>query len=191
MSPKVTISVPQDLKDEMDELKKTLKGSFSYSRIFRDAVRKAIEREESFQVRLKEDPSKEEIIERLKREKTESEEDWFTKGKNDGLEWAKRAHYEELGIVLFRPLHSRNEIPRQELGLFNPGFMSYLSDCVRRINAEIGEKPAGRISRYKKAARRSWEEGWMQGARDFWQEIATEVTGKQWGPQPVPKKPEE
>lgn len=187
---RISITVPWELHEKMKPLKEKLKNSFNYSHIFQDAVRKAIERQKSFEKRLKEDPSTSKIIERLKREKAESEEDWFGKGKNDGLEWAKRAHYEELQIVIHRPLHSRNIMPLQELGQFNPGFMSYLSDCVRRITAEVGEKPAGRISKYKEAARKSWEAGWMQGVRDFWQEMAAEVTGKPWGPPPVPKQSE-
>lgn len=189
MSPKVTISVPEDLHKKMLDLKKKLKRGFNYSRIFETAMREAIEREKVFRERLKKDPSKAKIIERLKAEKAESKENWFGKGKDDGLEWAKRAHYEEIQIVAFAEGGIFPEIPRQELNQFNPGFMSYLSDCIERIVAKAGEKPAGKISRYRETARQSWENGWVQGVKDFWLEIAREVELDSPPPPPSLKKP--
>lgn len=188
---RISVTVPMDLyKERMKPLKKKLKSSFNYSQIFQDAVKEAIERHESFQERMKKDLPRAEIVERLKAEKAESKVNWFEKGKIDGLEWAKRAHYEEIQLVAYPgPQASRIKIPRQELNQFNPGFSSYLSDCTEKIMAEAGEKPAGRLLKYRVASVNSWEQGWMQGVNDFWNEIFAEV--EEWPvapPPPPPKK---
>ena len=62
-----------------------------------------IQRKEDFQKRLKEDPKMEQIIERLKKEREESEQDLLVLAKDWGLEWAKLAHYDELIFIVKSP----------------------------------------------------------------------------------------
>ncbi len=53
-----------------------------------------------YQKRISEDFNIPEIIERLKKEKLESEDTWHRQGERSGLEWARRAHYLDLKNVL-------------------------------------------------------------------------------------------
>jgi predicted CopG family antitoxin len=96
MAKKITISVPDELHEKMQEWKKSL----NFSRIFQEAVSDLIQKKEDFNRRLKEDPKMSEIIERLRKEKQESETEWFDQGKQDGTDWAKSSHYSEIKEAL-------------------------------------------------------------------------------------------
>jgi hypothetical protein len=96
MAKKITISVPDKLHEKMQVWKKSL----NFSRIFQETISDLIQKKEDFKKRLKEDPDMEAIIERLRKEKQESETEWFDQGKLDGIDWAKNSHYSEIKEAL-------------------------------------------------------------------------------------------
>ena len=89
MAKKVTISIPDMLHEKLEKWRE----SFNLSKMFQDAVTEAIQRKEEFQKRIREDLDLSQIVDRLRREKLQSEGNYYQSGKSDGLHWAKTAHY--------------------------------------------------------------------------------------------------
>lgn len=96
MAKKVTISIPDMLHEKLEKWRE----SFNLSKMFQDAVVEAIQRKEEFQKRIREDLDLGQIIDRLRAEKQQSETNSLEAGKNDGIRWAKTAHYDELQYAL-------------------------------------------------------------------------------------------
>jgi hypothetical protein len=96
MTKKVTISIPDMLHEQLEKWR----NSFNLSKMFQDAVSEAIQRKEEFQRRIKEDLDLSQIVERLRREKSESEGNYINTGKKDGIAWARSAHYDHLRYAL-------------------------------------------------------------------------------------------
>jgi len=142
MSRKITISVPDVLFQKIDAWRQ----SFNLSHIFQEAVSEAIKKKEEFQKRISEDFNIPEIIERLKKEKFESEDTWYRQGEHFGLEWARRAHYLDLKNVLRQPAEA----------FAGPG--GSLRDYFKTTFQQ--EKPG----QYRKF----FLSGWKQGVSDFW-----------------------
>ena len=98
MTKRITITVPDDLHGKMQKWKK----HFNFSSIFQKATAEAIERKENFYQKFGQegDDTMEEIIERLREEKLESEGDYYEMGKEEGEDWAKAAHYLDIKAVI-------------------------------------------------------------------------------------------
>ena len=142
MSRKITISVPDILYQKIDSWRQ----AFNLSHIFQEAISEAIKKKEEFQKRISEDFNIPEIIERLKKEKFESEDSWYRQGEYFGLEWARRAHYIDLKNVLRQPAEA----------VAGPG--GSLWDYFK--NTYQQQKPG----QYSKV----FLSGWKQGVNDFW-----------------------
>ena len=91
MTRKVTISVPDELYEKMSKWR----SSFNFSKIFQKTIAGMIENKESLRHKIKKEFDFSAIIERLKREKFETENNFIERGKRDALEWLKTAHYKE------------------------------------------------------------------------------------------------
>lgn len=160
MTKKITISVPDDLHEKMEKWK----ASFNFSGIFQEAVRERINRKEAFKQRLKEEFDMEAAIERLRSEKAEVEQDFFNQGKNDGLEWAKNAHYEEIRGALE----------------WDPGTQTLPDDEGLReeINTWIEEDPDLDFE-YRSGEMTNetfeWAKGWVEGVKEFWDEVKGKI----------------
>ncbi len=152
MSRKITISVPDFLYQKIDAWRQ----SFNLSRIFQEAISEAIKKKEEFQKRISEDFNIPEIIERLKKEKFESEDTWHRKGERSGLEWARRAHYLDLKNVLRQPVEAF------------AGHGGSLRDYFKRTFQQ--EKPG----QYRKF----FLSGWKHGVSDFWNIIKDKLEEK-------------
>ena len=96
MAQKITLSVPDLLHEKLKEWR----TSFNLSKMFQEAVTDAIRKKEEFQKRFSKDYNMSEIIKRLKQEKLIWEKQFYKLGKEEGLQWAKTAHYEDLLYVL-------------------------------------------------------------------------------------------
>jgi len=96
MAQKITLSVPDLLHEKLKEWR----TSFNLSKMFQEALTEAIQKKEEFRKRFTEDFDMPEIITRLRREKLLWEKKYYTFGKNEGLKWAKIAHYSELLYVI-------------------------------------------------------------------------------------------
>jgi hypothetical protein len=153
MAKKVTISIPDLLHEKLEKWRE----SFNLSKMFQDAVVEAIQRKEEFQKRIREDLDLGQIIERLRREKMQSEQNSLASGKDDGIAWAKNAHYDDLQYALHWQDFS-NAAKDTVLGHYftnNPTF-SRLSQNNTYSIAQYGL---------------SYLSGWKQGIEQFWEEV--------------------
>ena len=161
MAKKITISVPDELHEKMQEWKKSL----NFSRIFQEAISDLIQKKDNFKKRLKEDPDMEAIIERLRKEKQESENEWFDQGKQDGIDWAKNSHYSEIKEALDFEFETNGWPNCKAVG-------EYLEHL--RSDTELEEEY------YQLFGDNRWElslmglkylEGFKKGILEFWNEI--------------------
>ncbi len=153
MAKKVTISIPDMLHEQLEKWRE----SFNLSKMFQDAVSEAIQRKEDFQKRIREDLDLGQIIERLRREKMQSEGNYLETGKNDGILWAKTAHYDHLKYALHWT-DLQNATKDEILGhYFSEIFSSkHLRECNTYCRSEY-------LLNYL--------QGWKQGIEYFWVEI--------------------
>ncbi len=153
MAKKVTISIPDMLHEQLEKWRE----SFNLSKMFQDAVSEAIQRKEDFQKRIREDLDLGQIIERLRREKMQSQGNYFETGKNDGILWAKTAHYDDLQYALqWTDLENRARDP-----VLGPYFAETLA--ANRFLDSNTYSSSEYLLNYLK--------GWKQGVDHFWTEI--------------------
>ena len=155
---KVTLSVPKDLYDEMQEWK----DSFNYSQIFKDEVRRKIRLKEEFQQRLREDVNIEQIIERLREEKKEAEANCYSTGRERGLQWAKAASYGDLSFTI-------RLIDRGVNFGTDPGLRA------TQLEKEMAENPylnyEAWCSRVYDKMNDEFLRGWQESVWEFWKEV--------------------
>lgn len=153
MAKKVTISIPDMLHEKLEKWRE----SFNLSKMFQDAVVEAIQRKEEFQKRIREDLDLGQIIERLRREKMQSEKNSLEDGKNDGILWAKTAHYDDLQYALHwsDPENAAKDPVLGDYFTANPTLTRLLQNST--------------YSNTKYAI--SYLSGWKQGVLQFWEEI--------------------
>jgi hypothetical protein len=157
MAQKITLSIPDLLHEKLKEWR----DSFNFSKMFQEAVTDAIQRKEDFQKRFSEDFDLSDIIKRLQHEKLIWEKQFFKSGRNEGIKWARSAHYEELLYVIsfedtykltndtkfkvyFEEIHTTNELGK------------YASDGV--VDHEL-----------------MFMEGWFSGVNEFWTQIKEQI----------------
>ncbi|MFP4038956.1 MAG: hypothetical protein ACLFS7_00320 [Desulfosudaceae bacterium] len=157
MARKMTISVPEDLYERMAKWK----GTFNFSSVFQKAVSAVIQKKEDFQERIQEELDQTAIVERLRQEKAESENDYFEQGKQDGLHWAKIAHYDDLQYAL---LWIPDDKPTQDKILGD-----YFADRIAAddiMDYAVGSDPVC-VNEFVK----TYLEGWKEGVGEFWEEV--------------------
>ncbi len=157
MAQKITLSIPDLLHERLKEWRK----SFNFSKMFQEAVTEAIQKKEEFQKRFSEDFDMSEIIKRLHQEKLIWEKQFFKSGKDEGIKWARSAHYEELLYVInfndtyeltnedrfkvyFEQIHTTNELGK------------YASDDA--VDHEL-----------------MFMDGWFLGVNEFWTQIKEKI----------------
>lgn len=157
MARKITLSIPDMLHEKMEEWRR----SFNLSKMFQDALSEAIQKKEEFQKRLQEDANMSEIIDRLRNEKKLSEGNYLDRGKNDGVDWAKKAHYDDL---------------MQALVISSSAEAATDSPMASHITATIGRDPVMDVSSdgLNKYAR-LYVDGWRKGIMEFWNAIKEKI----------------
>lgn len=193
MSQKVTLSVPDDLYEKMQQWK----DCFNFSGTFQDVISKEIQRKEDFQKRLTEDSSMESVIERLKQEKQESTVILFDRGKEEALIWAKAAHYELLQIgVNFAESECYSSSPEEyEIDNFEKReeWRSYwrevidrkkLDTCVMKTEDKklrFGtygtpiDSPGVPLLTFETSRMHIFVKGWSEAVLEFWNEIKGKI----------------
>ncbi len=153
MTRKITLSIPDILHEKMEEWRK----SFNLSKMFQDALSEAIHKKEDFHRRIQEDMDMAGILERLKREKRQSEGNYVEKGHSEGLTWAKTAHYND--IIHALKMESPLEMVKDSI------MGSYFEKCLKGtcFMDGVGKE----LDKYS----RLFLEGWKKGLSDFWNEI--------------------
>ncbi len=151
MAQKITLSIPDLLHEKLKEWR----ASFNLSKMFQDAVTDAIHRKEDFQKRLSKDYDMSDIIKRLKQEKLIWEKQYYKLGKEEGLQWAKTAHYEELLYVL-------ESNATYEL-ISDPKMKDYFNKIYQ--STELG-KQSNSIDHEQ-----MFMDGWYKGILEFWNHV--------------------
>ncbi len=153
MAKKVTVSIPDMLHEKMERWRR----SFNLSKMFQDAVSEAIQKKEEFQRRIQEDLDLGEVIDRLRREKAQSEGNFYDSGRQDGVTWAKSARYDDLMYALSWDNYDRGHDDRI-LGLYFTEKIE-ASSLMAIKNHSINEYA------------RIYMQGWKKGLTEFWDEI--------------------
>ena len=165
---KFNLSVPDALAAEIDEHREHL-GSLSA--IFQEAVRAKVQGRKDFLKRLKGDETMDAIIERLRREKAEAQNNYFEKGKQDGLRWAKAASYNDLEYA------RRFELVDDE-GLYDPTIPLHDDQLghyfIDTLEADTLTDPSDDEDELNPFARQ-WVKGWKEAVVEFWREVENKL----------------
>jgi len=157
MARKVTVSIPDMLYEKMERWRR----SFNLSKMFQDAVAEAIQKKEDFQKRIQEDLDLGDVIDRLRREKAQSEGDFFDTGKQDGVSWAKSAGYDDIMYAL-----SWKDVERAPFDrVLGPFFLEKIEA------SRLMDISSDAINEYA----RIYIEGWKKGLEEFWEEIRNKL----------------
>ena len=153
MAQKITLSIPDLLHEKLKEWR----NSFNFSKMFQEALTDAIQKKEEFQKRFSQEFDMPEIIKRLKYEKQMWEKRYYQPGKEEGLRWAKTAHYEDLIYVI------------QFDGTYELVSDPKMSDYFEIIYASTGldkDSTQGPVN-YEKM----FIDGWFKGVFEFWNQV--------------------
>ena len=175
MSPKVTLSIPEDLSKKMEKWK----DKFNFSSVFQEAISKQIEKKEDFIKKIAEEPTMGAIIERLKKEKMDSSEEFYEIGRRDGLVWARHAAYRELKYVVDE-YKAMFEISEAIVSCNPARDDEILGDYFKEIFAEYEDQGMGYTeTSYSNCipneAFEAWEKGWKEAIEEFWDEIKDKI----------------
>ncbi|MDA3786987.1 MAG: hypothetical protein PF503_00590 [Desulfobacula sp.] len=153
MAQKITLSIPDLLHEKLKEWR----TSFNFSKMFQEAVTDAIQKKEEFQKRFSKDYNMSEIIKRLKQEKLIWEKQYYKLGKEEGLRWAKTAHYEDLLYVLqFNGTYELISDPK-------------MRDYFDKIYQSTGLAELSNSSSIDHE--QMFIEGWFKGIFEFWNHV--------------------
>ncbi|MBC8440473.1 MAG: hypothetical protein H8D87_12430 [Deltaproteobacteria bacterium] len=153
MAQKITLSIPDLLHEKLKEWR----TSFNFSKMFQETVTDAIQKKEEFQKRFSKDYNMSEIIKRLKQEKLIWEKQYYKLGKEEGLQWAKTAHYEDLLYVLqFNGTYE----------LISDTKMRDYFDKIYQSTELAKQSNSGPIDHEQ-----MFLEGWFKGVFEFWNHI--------------------
>ncbi len=165
---KFNLSVPDALARKIDDRRDQL-GNLSA--IFQNALAEKIMKQEEFEERLKGDQDMEAIIARLKREKAQFQNDYFSKGREDGLRWAKAASYKDLE-------YARRFDPKGKDGLYDPTIPlhddvlgHYFIDALEADPLTDPGYDEDELNEYAK----KWLDGWVEAVHRFWQEVSDKI----------------
>lgn len=171
MVKKFNLSVPDELAERI-EARRDYLGSLSA--IFQDAVAKKLQQKEDFERRIKEETSMEEVIERLKAEKTKAETDYFSKGKQDGLKWAKSASYTDLQYAIrFDPgeLTAHGMMYPPDAILRDERLGDYFSEILETHPLMRPEDEDDILNDFAE----EWLNGWIEAINAFWDEVSDKL----------------
>lgn len=157
MAKKVTVSIPDMLHEQMEKWRE----SFNLSKMFQEAVSEAIQKKEELQKRIRDDLDLNQIIERLRQEKMQSEGNYFETGKADGVRWAKTAHYEDL--LYARGWEDFDSATRDRV------LGGYFQQRVE--TSRLMEMTSAGANQHL----RVYLEGWKHGVEQFWQEVCEKL----------------
>jgi hypothetical protein len=162
MSKRISISIPDELQEKMEKWK----DSFNYSGICQDAIRQKIQRKEDFQRRLTGEPEEmEQIVERLKKEKAETEQNYFDDGKVQGLKWAKSSHYENIMVAL----------KWDSLDTAMMAMSVHESEWDDFLETHVGSVAYGHPVKFMEDMPLQWKNGFLEGIREFWDEVKSRL----------------
>lgn len=157
MAKRVTISVPDELHEKMNQWR----NSFNFSKIFQRAVSAMIQKREAFQEQMRSSLDLPSVVARLRKEKQEVESDTSERGRRAGLAWSRTAHYQEIQYAL-------SWEPGDE-----PTRDAILGDYFDDLFKTKPDLKAAVIQGQPKSETlaRAFVHGWQDGVRQFWSEV--------------------
>ena len=164
-----TISIPDDLYEKMERWS----NSFNYSREFREHISCLIQKKEELQKKVKGGKEMAEIIERLRREKMENIIDYQKEGYEWGVEWAKKAHYQELRSVVDWESTDLEDLPyNEDIEDLKSELKEYFTNYIHEDDFLDSEDwHYGRDNEHIE----KFIKGWKGGVEAFWNEVKNEV----------------
>ena len=153
MAQKITLSIPDMLYEKLKEWR----TSFNLSKMFQEAVADAIQKKEEFQKRFSKDHNMAEIITRLKQEKMIWEKQFYQLGREEGLKWARTAHYEDLLYVL--------RFSRACKLICDPKMSDYSTKIYESASLSQDQYPD------PEAREMMFMDGWFSGVMEFWNHV--------------------
>ncbi len=157
MAERINITVPNNLHERLQ----AVRDSINISRICQEAIEQAVALEE---IKMKALSNKEKVIERLRLERQESEQEWFDCGRADGLKDSENLSYDDFQQLLDL-YEGKNELERHG---------SWIK--VRQFPEDFHELLQERIGGYSpKPVENIYLAGWIDGVTDFWNEIEAEI----------------
>lgn len=156
---KITISVPDELYEKMQEWKESL----NFSKVFQNAVSGMIQKKEALTSKIRNEMDFPSIVDRLKKEKIDFELNVKEWGKKDGIEWCKTAHYHELQYALSWIAPYKNPDQDEELG----DYFSYMFKKYKKQITASGKKAQDAVIDFSE----KYLKGWKEGVELFWKEV--------------------
>ena len=157
MTQKITLSIPDMLHEKLTEWR----SSFNFSKMFQEALTDAIQKKEELQRRFSDEFDMQDVITRLREEKLAWENNSYQIGKNNGLKWARSAHYTDLLYVV----NCENTYELIEHALYKPYFQKlYETHTLGKYS------PQGGVDHEQK-----FIDGWFDGVKSFWNEVRKKI----------------
>lgn len=179
MSKIISISIPEKLHERLQNLK----DKINVSKLCQAAISKEVKKIEDFQKRIHKSPKTEKIIARLSKEKNESEGLVYERGKKDGEQWAKIAHYDDLYGAVCRE-EDEDIISSSPMTDLELEIIDYLFDKHKiesKGSGELIEEYLNQVLPVRVHTHNfyiytlSYRRGWYQGILDFWNEIKNKI----------------
>jgi len=140
MSQRVTVTLSDELYQELQ----AIKAEINVSGVFQAAIEEVIRMK---QIKTKNAPTKEKMIERLRMEKREANKIWKETGFADGVKDAEELSYEEFRAI------EKNEVSED------------IREWIENRHIQYLENPDEDL----------YIEGWIEGALSIWDEIKAEI----------------
>jgi DNA mismatch repair ATPase MutS len=158
MARQIAVTMPDPLYERLQAVKKRL----NVSGLCQEAIEQAVSIEE---IRLREIPDMEKLIERLRIEAKQESKKWHTQGFEDGRQGAT-----ELSLQEFKFLESLKYIDygEQRISLSNEFYSSEIYDLIKEQYLE-GDWDNG------KPDEEPYIEGWVEGALSVWEEVQEQL----------------
>jgi hypothetical protein len=175
MSKIISISIPEKLHERLQNLK----DKINVSKLCQDAILKEIKKIEDFRKRIHKSPKTDKIIERLSKEMNESEGLVYERGRKDGEQWAKTAHYDDLYGAVCKQ-EDEDIINSGPVDDLEPEILDYLSEKHKIRFGGIDDYldkvlPVKVHSHNWYIYTISYRRGWYEAILDFWNEIKDKI----------------
>lgn len=177
MVKRYSVSVSDALSQKIDKWK----SKINVSQVFQTAMEKLIAEKEDYAKRLAEDESLDAIASRLRKERLLNEKAHFHEGKKVGFEWAKKASYREIQMVLSikNTLENTSSVATLEPADFaartkayKPLVVDILANSSEWLTIQWKHKQKKDVMPYEAI---QWVDGWIDGVFALWNEVHDKI----------------
>ena len=165
------------ITDELATRAEKWKGKYSASELYQRALDEFVSRKEQLAERVKgESEDMEQVIERLKSQKKQAENDFFSEGQEEGADWAKTTDYLELKYAAerfdpFEMSYQKSSDIRSDWLFGNDVLGEYFSSINEERPDLFKEDQWDSIS----SEAEKFLKGWLEAVRAFWAEVSPQL----------------